>query len=94
MCAHHEVCTLGTEYVVAHNAGSIVASFSGAITWLAGLSVQDWGRLGIHMAVGSVIWALVISLVWYVCWSSDNCQTEALNLLYASYVLPLLLQNL
>ena len=40
------------------------------------------------MAVG---FTPVISLVWYVYWSLDNYYTEALHLLYASYVLLLLL---
>ena len=94
ICAHHVVCTLSTKQMVVHDAGSIAANFSGAITWLAGLGVREWGKLGIHMAVGLAIWTPVISLVWYICWSLDNCQTEALRLLYASYVLLLLLHLL
>ena len=80
--------------MVVHDASSIAANFSGIITWLARLGVRDWGKLGIYMAVGLAIWAPVISLVWYACWSLDNCQTEALHLLYASYVLPLQLHLL
>ena len=80
--------------MVVHDASSVATNFSGTITWLAGLGVREWSNLGIHMAVGIAIWAPVISLVWYVCWSLDNCQTEALHLLYASYVLPLLLHLL
>ena len=80
--------------MVVHDVSSITADFSGAITWLAVLGVWDWGKLEIHMAVGLAIWAPVISLVWYICWSLDNCQIEALHLLYASYVLPLLLHLL
>ena len=75
--------------MVVHDAGNIAANFSGAITWLAGLGVREWGKLGIHVAVGLAIWASVISLVWYICWSLHNCHTEALHLLYVSYVLPL-----
>ena len=80
--------------MVVHNTGSIAANFSGASTWLVGLGVREWAKLWIHMAVGLAMWALIISLVWYVCWSLDNCQTEALHLQYAPYVLLLLLHLL
>ena len=80
--------------MVVHNASSIATNFSGAITRLAGLGIREWSKLGIHMAVALAIWAQVINLVWYVCWFSDNCQTEALRLLYVSYVLLLLLHFL
>ena len=80
--------------MVVHYASSVAANFSGAMTWLAGLGVREWGKLGIHMAVGLAIWSPAINLVWHVCWSLDNCQTEPLHLLYASYVLLLLLHPL
>ena len=80
--------------MVVHNASSITANFSGAITWFVGQVAWDWGKLGIHMSMGLTIWAPVISLVRYACWSLDNCQTEALHLLYASYVLLLQLHLL
>ena len=67
---------------------------SGTITWLVGLGIRERGKLAIHMAMGLAIWAPVFSLGWYICWSLDNCQMEALNLLYASYALPLLLHLL
>ena len=78
------VLSMKYAHLAVHNAHSITANSSGANTWLVGLGVQEWGKLRIHMAVGLAIWAPVISLVWYVCWSLDNCQTEALTLLYAS----------
>ena len=46
------------------------------------------------MDVVLAVWAPIISPVWYVCWSLDSCQMEALKLLYASYVLSLLLHPL
>ena len=80
--------------MVVHNASSVATNFSGAITWLAGLGIQEWGKLGIHMIVGLAIWAPITSLVWYICWSLDNCQMEALKVRYGSYVLSLLLHPL
>ena len=84
----------GAERLLVHDAHSIAASSSRAKTWLVELVVREWGKLGVHMAGGLAIWAPITSRVWYVCWSLDNCQTETLKLLYASYVLTLLLHPL
>ena len=71
--------TSSAELLVVHDVHSIAASSYGAKTWLIGMSVREWGKLGVHMAVGLAIWAPITGFVWYVYWSLDNCQTEALS---------------